>query len=64
MYGIGLVGKKCSWWVVGGSVYMVAAVGGCEVGVGASAPSSMSAMWRSVMRDREEGNGTVRWLRT
>ena len=64
MYGIGLVGKKCPWWVMDGSVCMVAVAGGCEVGVEASAPSSMSAMWRSVMRDRKEGNGTVRWLRT
>ena len=29
--------------------------GGCDVGVGAAARSSISAMWRSVMRDRDGG---------
>ena len=34
---------------------MVVVAGECEVGVEASALSSMSAMRRSIMRDREEG---------
>ena len=34
---------------------MVVVAGECEVGVEASALSSMSVMWRSVVRDREEG---------
>ena len=34
---------------------MVAVAGGCDVGVGAAARSSISAMWRSVMRDRDGG---------
>ena len=42
---------------------MVAVAGGCDVEVGAAARSSISAMWRSVMRDREEESGTVKWLR-
>ena len=34
---------------------VVVVAGECEVGVEVSALSSMSLMWRSVMRDREEG---------